>query len=613
MTVVRAALAQVRWAGERGAMLTRLERAVGEAAAAGAHVVAFPELCTTRYYCAVQDPRLRELAEPVPDGLTIKRLRGIARASGVAAIVPLAEQAAAGRCYNSAVVIDADGRVAGRYRKQHLPHFPGSWERFYFQPGDGGFPVFATAVGRLGVAICWDRFFPETWRALALAGAQIVFNPVATKIKPSDRLATLLQPAAAFANQVFAGVINWAGPDGDSADPYSGGSYFTGPSGDLLTPPASGEERLVVADLDLQRLDDARRDWPFYPSRRTCAYRIVATRRAPPSSIGEHQATSTDTALPEPDRIEQAAAIIEPAFTSTPQWTDDTLNTALGTRVVLKLETLNPLRCFKGRGADWYLSTSPVGTTPLVCASAGNFGQAMAYAARHRGLPITVFAATGASPVKVRRMREFGATVHLAGDDFDAAKQIARSHAAAHGWRFVEDGAEPAIAEGAGTIAVELGAWPSQMDAILVPVGNGALITGIGTWFKARSPQTQVIGVCAAGSPAMATSWTAGIPAPTEKAATIADGIAVREPVPYAVRAITHVADDIVTVDDTTLIQATRLLWQTLRLAIEPAGAAGIAALLAHPQLGHGRTIATPLCGANLTETQARQWLLGNP
>lgn len=614
MTIVRAALAQVGWAGDRAAMLTRLERAVGEAAESGAHVVAFPELCTTTYYCTLQDPQLRQLAEPVPGGPTITRLSSIARASGIVIVVPLAEQDTDGRCYNSTAVIDADGRLAGCYRKQHLPHFPGGWERFYFQPGDRGFPAFDTAAGRIGVAICWDRFYPETWRALALAGAQIIFNPIATRIKPTDRLATLVQPAAAFANQVFAGVINRAGRDSDGQEPYPGGSYFTGPSGDLLTPPATGQEQLVVADLDLGRLGDARRDWPFYPTRRPCAYQIVVTRRAPPASTdGQHQSTSADPAFPSPERIEQAAVSIEPTFTGTPQWTDDTLNTELGTQAILKLETLNPLRCFKGRGADWYLSATTDITTPLVCASAGNFGQAMAYAARRRGLPITVFAATGASPVKVARMRELGATVHLDGHDFDAAKQAARSYASAHGWRFVEDGAEPAIAEGAGTIALELGAWPGQIDAIVVPVGNGALITGIGTWYKARSPQTQIIGVCATGAPAMANSWTTGIPAPTDKAATIADGIAVREPIPYAVQAMTDVVDNIVTVTDTTLIQATRLLWHTLRLAIEPAGAAGIAALLARPHLGHGRTIATPLCGASITDTQAQQWLLASP
>jgi threonine dehydratase len=276
--------------------------------------------------------------------------------------------------------------------------------------------------------------------------------------------------------------------------------------------------------------------------------------------------------------------------------------------VVVKLETLNPIRSFKGRGTDWFVTSTLPDRTPMVCASAGNFGQGLAYAARRHSLPITVVAATNANPVKVARMRALGATVELAGEDFDQAKEHARLVATDRGCRFVEDGAEPAIAEGAGTIALELDEWPGRLDAVLVPLGNGALINGIGSWLKARGSTTRVIGVCAAGARCMADSWRAGMPVPGGPVATIADGIAVRQPVPAAVGCMVQVVDDVVLVEDEHIVRAMRVLWQTLRVAVEPAGAAGIGALLAYPATWRGLLVATPLCGANLTPEQARRW-----
>src|SRR5262249_31007446 len=162
-----------------------------------------------------------------------------------------------------------------------------------------------------------------------------------------------------------------------------------------------------------------------------------------------------------------------------------------------------------------------------VCASAGNFGQGLAHAAGRRGRRVTVFAAHTANPLKLEQMRRLGAEVVLAGDDFDAAKDAARGYADRTGGRFVEDGAQPGIAEGAGSLAVELADWPEPIDAVYVPVGNGALITGMGRWLKAHAPGTEVVGVCASGAPAMFESWRAGSLHSTERAATIADGIAV--------------------------------------------------------------------------------------
>ena len=203
-------------------------------------------------------------------------------------------------------------------------------------------------------------------------------------------------------------------------------------------------------------------------------------------------------------------------------------------RLVLKVETVNPIRNFKGRGTDFLVAELPAGSPTLVCASAGNFGQGMAYAARKRGLHLIVFAAESANRLKLDRMLELGADVRLVGRDFDEAKQQARIFANETGIWFIEDGREPAISEGAGTIALELGRWPDAFDFVLAPLGNGALLAGIGTWMKSHSPATRRIGVCAAGAPSMALSLRHGAPESTGSIATIADGIGVRVPVPEA-------------------------------------------------------------------------------
>jgi threonine dehydratase len=252
-------------------------------------------------------------------------------------------------------------------------------------------------------------------------------------------------------------------------------------------------------------------------------------------------------------------------------------------------------------------------TRPLVCASAGNFGQGLAYAAARRGRSVTVFAAHTANPLKLERMRRLGADVRLAGDDFDAAKVAARTHADQSGARFVEDGAEAAIAEGAGSLAVELTDWPERMDAVYVPVGNGALVTGVGRWLKAHAPRTQVVGVCATGAPAMVDSWRAGAPSATERAATIADGIAVRVPVERAVRDLAGSVDRMIVVDDTLLVEAMRLAFETLGVVVEPAGAAGLAGCLLEREQWQQQLVAVPLCGGNLTPEQVQQWLCSEP
>jgi threonine dehydratase len=303
------------------------------------------------------------------------------------------------------------------------------------------------------------------------------------------------------------------------------------------------------------------------------------------------------------DAIARAATDLDPLFRSTPQFEAETLGRRLGARVLLKVETVNPIRSFKGRGTDFYFRTLDPRPTRLVAASAGNFGQGLAWAARARGVTLDVFAAESANQFKVARMRELGATVHLAGRDFDDAKAHASRWGEREGVPFVEDGREAAIAEGAGSIAVELMAWPAPIAAVVVPLGNGALLGGMGTWIRHASPATRIIGVCAAGAPAMRNSLRAGRVIETASVSTIADGIAVRVPVPEALEYLEPLVDDVVLVSEDALRQAMDLVLAETGFVGEPAGVAGIAALIEHEHLRNGGLIATPLCGSNVSAT----------
>jgi threonine dehydratase len=308
-------------------------------------------------------------------------------------------------------------------------------------------------------------------------------------------------------------------------------------------------------------------------------------------------------------RIADAMSVISPVFLHSPMLRGTALDRVLHAEVTLKVETLNPIRSFKGRGTELFVS-GLAGSPTLVCASAGNFGQGLARAATRRGLPITVFAAMRANPLKVAAMRALGADVRLEGDDFDAAKAAARSHAAQNGALYVEDGAVPEIAEGAGTLALELTEQGVRPDVMLVPLGNGALATGVGTWLRHASPGTRVVAVVAAGAPAMQRSFEQGAVVTTPSVDTIADGIAVREPVPYAVTSMVGVVDAVVSVTDADILQAMRLVHEHVGLVVEPAGAAGLAALVAEPSRWRAASVATPLCGGNVTVSDARHWLL---
>ncbi len=301
------------------------------------------------------------------------------------------------------------------------------------------------------------------------------------------------------------------------------------------------------------------------------------------------------------ERIAEAAEVIDPVFLHSPQYLSRSLSEKLDVWTILKVECVNPIRSFKGRGTEYLLHRIEAPATGFVCASAGNFGQGMAYAARKRGHRITVFAATNASQMKVARMRALGAEVVLAGEDFDAAKEAARVHADATGAMFVEDGSLAPIAEGAGTIALELTSMGMPLDAVIVPLGDGALVTGIGAWIRHGDPRTRIIGVVAEGAPAMELSWHAGAAVATERVDTIADGIAVRVPVPSAVEDVRHAVDDVMHVSDVEIIDGMRALFQEEGLVVEPAGAAGLAAVEKLADELSGWRVAVIVTGSNIS------------
>ncbi|WP_433331328.1 threonine ammonia-lyase [Spirillospora sp. CA-294931] len=296
-------------------------------------------------------------------------------------------------------------------------------------------------------------------------------------------------------------------------------------------------------------------------------------------------------------RIAEAADTIDPVFLNTPQFFDEHLGARLGREVLVKVETVNPLRCFKGRGADFLMSGLPP-SSRVVCASSGNFGAAMAYTGRARGIPVEVFAGSGLNPAKAARMAAFGAEViTVDGDPHGAAAE----HAAARGRLFVTDGKEAAVAEGAGTIGLEL-LRSGPFDAVVVQIGDGALINGVARWFKEHAPATKIIGVCAVSAPALAESWRAGHPVEIEPD-TIAEGINIGNPVPESVVRMRELVDDIVLVDDAALLSAMALARETLGLTLEPAGAAGLAAVASHDLPGN--RVATVLTGSNLNPALA--------
>ena len=247
---------------------------IDEAAKQGVQIICMQEVFTTPYFCAEQEVRWYDAVEKIPDGSTVRLMQEVAKRHGMVIIVPIYEEEIAGIYYNTAAVIDADGSYLGKYRKNHIPHVaPGFWEKFYFKPGNLGYPTFETAFARIGVYICYDRHFPEGARALGLNGAEIVFNPSATVAGLSEYLWELEQPAHAVANGYFVGAINRVGHEQPwDIGEFYGKSYFCNPRGKIIAQASRDKDELVVADLNLDEIREVRNTWQFYRDRRPETY-----------------------------------------------------------------------------------------------------------------------------------------------------------------------------------------------------------------------------------------------------------------------------------------------------------------------------------------------------
>jgi N-carbamoylputrescine amidase len=260
----------------RAAMLAKHRPLLAEAAAQGVQILCLQELFNGPYFCAEQDARWYEFSETVP-GPTTEEMAAFARAHEMVLVVPVYERHMTGVYYNTAAVLDADGTYLGKYRKTHIPHCkPAFWEKFYFKPGDLGYPVFHTRYGCIGVYICYDRHFPEGARALGLAGAEIVFMPSATTAGHSEYLWKLEQAAHAVANGYFVGTNNRVGLEAPwRFGEFYGSSYFCDPRGRVLAQGSRDREELVVADLDLALIEEVRAQWQFFRDRRPEAYQSL--------------------------------------------------------------------------------------------------------------------------------------------------------------------------------------------------------------------------------------------------------------------------------------------------------------------------------------------------
>lgn len=243
----------------------------------GVQILCYQEIFNGPYFCAEQETCWYDTAESIPDGPTIQKMQEVARQYEMVLIVPIYEKEQTGIYYNSAAVIDADGTYLGKYRKNHIPHVaPGFWEKFYFRPGNLGYPVFETRYATIGVYICYDRHFPEGARALGLHGAEIVFNPSATVAGLSEYLWKLEQPAHAAANGYFVGAINRVGTEEPwNIGHFYGSSYFCDPRGQIVAQASREEEELLVADLDLDQIKEVRHTWQFFRDRRPETYEAL--------------------------------------------------------------------------------------------------------------------------------------------------------------------------------------------------------------------------------------------------------------------------------------------------------------------------------------------------
>jgi N-carbamoylputrescine amidase len=250
---------------------------IQQAGEQGVQILCMQEVFTTPYFCAEQQTRWYEAVEKIPDGETTHLMQEVAKEHGMVIIVPIYEEEITGIYYNTAAVIDADGKYLGKYRKNHIPHVnPGFWEKFYFRPGNLGYPTFHTAFAQIGVYICYDRHFPEGARALGLNGAEIVFNPSATVAGLSEYLWKLEQPAHAVANGYFVGAINRVGHEQPwDIGEFYGQSYFCDPRGQIIAQAPRDQDALVVAELDLDLIREVRNTWQFFRDRRPDTYQAL--------------------------------------------------------------------------------------------------------------------------------------------------------------------------------------------------------------------------------------------------------------------------------------------------------------------------------------------------
>src|SRR5208282_4045756 len=239
----------------------------------GVQVLCFQEVFISPYFCPSQDSKWYAAAEAIPDGPTIRRMQEFARKYTMVIVAPVYEEAMTGVYYNAAAVLDADGSYLGKYRKNHIPQVAGFWEKFFFKPGNLGYPVFNTAYGKVGVYICYDRHFPEGARALGLNGAEIVFNPSATVAGLSQYLWELEQPAHAAANGYFVGAINRIGTEAPwNIGTFYGASYFANPRGKIIAQASKDKDELLISDLNFDEIQETRDLWQFYRDRRPDTY-----------------------------------------------------------------------------------------------------------------------------------------------------------------------------------------------------------------------------------------------------------------------------------------------------------------------------------------------------
>ncbi len=246
---------------------------IQQAGEQGVQILCMQEVFTTPYFCAEQQTRWYEAVEKIPDGETTHLMQELAKEHGMVIIVPIYEEEITGIYYNTAAVIDADGKYLGKYRKTHIPHVNGFWEKFYFRPGNMGYPVFDTAVGKVGVYICYDRHFPEGARMLGLHGAELVFIPSATSLCLSMHLWFIEQTAHAIANGYWVGTINRVGQEKEfGPNEYYGSSYFADPRGKIIAQASDKDEQLLVADLNMDLVREVRNTWQFYRDRRPDMY-----------------------------------------------------------------------------------------------------------------------------------------------------------------------------------------------------------------------------------------------------------------------------------------------------------------------------------------------------